>query len=82
MTIAPTDLKTVGHWIGGAPDAAAERLADVHDPATGQVARRVALASAADVDRAVTARRAPRSRAGAPPRWRSAPPCSSPTASC
>jgi len=58
MTIALTDLKTVGHWIGGVPDDAAERFADVHDPATGQVARRVALASAADVDRAVTAARA------------------------
>ena len=58
MTVTPTDLQTVGHWIAGAPDGAAERLGDVHDPATGQVARHVALASAADVDRAVRAARA------------------------
>ncbi|HMS61808.1 MAG TPA: aldehyde dehydrogenase family protein, partial [Solirubrobacteraceae bacterium] len=57
MTVTPTDLQTVGHWIAGAPDTAAERFGDVHDPATGQVARRVALASAADVDRAVRAAR-------------------------
>ena len=82
MTVTPTDLQTVGHWIAGAPDGDAERFGDVHDPATGQVARRVALASAADVDRAVQ-RRARRVREpGAPPRSPSAPPSCSPSASC
>ncbi len=57
MTLTGTDLKTIGHWIGGAPEAAAERFGDVHDPATGQVTARVAFASAADVDRAVRAAR-------------------------
>jgi malonate-semialdehyde dehydrogenase (acetylating) / methylmalonate-semialdehyde dehydrogenase len=58
MTIAPTNLQTIGHWIDGAPDTAAERLGDVHDPATGQVVRRVALASADDVDRVARSARA------------------------
>ena len=57
MTLTGTDLKTIGHWIGGAPDATAERFGDVHDPATGQVTARVAFASEADVDRAVRAAR-------------------------
>jgi malonate-semialdehyde dehydrogenase (acetylating)/methylmalonate-semialdehyde dehydrogenase len=49
----------VGHWIAGAlhtPDGSAST--PVFDPATGEVARNVALASAADVDRAVQAARA------------------------
>jgi len=57
MTLAQTDLKTVGHWIAGGPDDAGERRGDVYDPATGKVSRRVAFASAADVDRAVAAAR-------------------------
>ena len=43
----------VGHWIGGIAEEGAGRTGDVFDPATGQVARQVSLASAADVDRAV-----------------------------
>ncbi len=57
MTLAPVDLQTVGHWIAGAPDLAAERFGEVHDPATGRVTKRVAFASEADVDRAVRAAR-------------------------
>lgn len=57
MTIAQTDLKTVGHWIAGGPDDAGERRGDVYDPATGKVTKRVSFASAADVDRAVDAAR-------------------------
>jgi malonate-semialdehyde dehydrogenase (acetylating) / methylmalonate-semialdehyde dehydrogenase len=48
----------LGHWIGGKPvsdDGA--RTAEVFDPATGQVARHVALADTATVDRAVAAAR-------------------------
>jgi malonate-semialdehyde dehydrogenase (acetylating)/methylmalonate-semialdehyde dehydrogenase len=56
MTTA-TDLQTVGHWIAGAADDRAERFGEVHDPATGKVARRVAFASESDVDRAVRAAR-------------------------
>ncbi len=58
MTLTGTDLQTVGHWIDGAPEARAERFGDVHDPATGQVTKRVAFASGQDVDRAVVAARA------------------------
>ncbi len=48
----------VSSWIAGrADDGAAGRHGDVFDPATGEVARRVAFASAADVDRAVQAAR-------------------------
>jgi malonate-semialdehyde dehydrogenase (acetylating)/methylmalonate-semialdehyde dehydrogenase len=45
----------VGHWIDGAPFAApaGSREADVFNPATGAVARRVALADATTVDAAV-----------------------------
>ncbi|RLK59023.1 CoA-acylating methylmalonate-semialdehyde dehydrogenase [Actinokineospora cianjurensis] len=58
----------VGHWIGGAETAGeTDRAADVFDPATGKVARQVALAGAADVDRAVAA------ATGAFPGWRDTP---------
>ncbi len=54
---APTPV--VGHWIGGAQDAGTgPRTAPVYDPATGAVAREVALADVADVDRAARAARA------------------------
>ena len=57
MTLTGTDLKTIGHWIAGAPETTAERFGDVHDPATGQVTARVAFATEVDVDRAVRAAR-------------------------
>jgi malonate-semialdehyde dehydrogenase (acetylating) / methylmalonate-semialdehyde dehydrogenase len=50
-----TELETVAHWIGGERRQEAERHGEVTDPATGAVTRRVAFASAADVDRAVAA---------------------------
>ncbi|HVX20419.1 MAG TPA: CoA-acylating methylmalonate-semialdehyde dehydrogenase [Acidimicrobiales bacterium] len=51
--------EVVQHWIGGRPWAGtAGRAGDVYDPATGAVARRVALASAAEVDAAVAAAQA------------------------
>ncbi|MCF8177300.1 MAG: CoA-acylating methylmalonate-semialdehyde dehydrogenase [Sulfuritalea sp.] len=46
----------VGHWIDGQADAGdSSRCGDVFNPAQGRVARQVALASRADVDRAVSA---------------------------
>ena len=55
----------VGHWIGGAEQpGTGGRTADVTDPATGKVTRRVALASAEDVAAAVA------SATAAFPGWR------------
>jgi malonate-semialdehyde dehydrogenase (acetylating)/methylmalonate-semialdehyde dehydrogenase len=53
MTV--TELETVAHWIGGERAAGEGPTGEVRDPATGAVARRVALGTAADVDRAVRA---------------------------
>ena len=51
--------KLVGHWIAGQADAGSgPRRGDVFNPAQGKVARQIALASRADVDRAVAAARA------------------------
>ncbi|GAC1583855.1 MAG: CoA-acylating methylmalonate-semialdehyde dehydrogenase [Candidatus Elarobacter sp.] len=51
-------LTTIGHFVGGAVvEGTSGRTGDVYDPATGAVARRVALASAAEVDVAVKAAR-------------------------
>jgi len=48
------DADLVTHWIDGKPwDGAPARVADVFDPATGEVARRVALAGRAEFDAAV-----------------------------
>ena len=53
---APGGGEVVGHWIdGAATPGSSGRTAEVFDPATGAVARRVALASTEDVDAAVTA---------------------------
>ncbi len=59
----------VGHWIGGAgvPATPADRFADVFNPATGERARRVALADALTVDAAVKA------AAAAFPAWSATP---------
>jgi malonate-semialdehyde dehydrogenase (acetylating)/methylmalonate-semialdehyde dehydrogenase len=62
-------LTTLGHFAGGRPvEGASGRSGDVYDPATGQLARRVAFASAAEVDAAVKAARA------AFPEWSETPP--------
>jgi malonate-semialdehyde dehydrogenase (acetylating)/methylmalonate-semialdehyde dehydrogenase len=51
-----TALPLVQHWIDGKPhDAVTERTGDVYDPATGEMTKRVAFASVADVDLAVSA---------------------------
>src|SRR5215467_10956922 len=48
--------KTITHWIDGKPhDRAAERHGDVFNPATGEVAAKVAFATPAVVDEAVDA---------------------------
>ena len=58
MTSTARELPVVSSWIAGRADlSAGGRQGDVYDPATGEVARRVAFASAADVDRAVEAAR-------------------------
>ncbi|TQN30780.1 methylmalonate-semialdehyde dehydrogenase [acylating] [Haloactinospora alba] len=60
--------KNVTHWISGAPfTGQAQRRGDVHDPATGEVARTVDFATESEVDAAVAAARA------AFPAWRDTP---------
>ncbi|HEV7633430.1 MAG TPA: CoA-acylating methylmalonate-semialdehyde dehydrogenase [Steroidobacteraceae bacterium] len=45
---------TVGHWLNGAEtDSGGRATLDVYNPATGETARRVAIATNADVDAAV-----------------------------
>nr|HET7858633.1 aldehyde dehydrogenase family protein [Caldimonas sp.] len=54
-----TSTAEVGHWVGGRRVAGTSgRSQPVTNPATGAVARRVALASAAEVDAAVAAAKA------------------------
>ena len=65
---AELHLDTVPAWIGGKPSATARRYGEVFNPATGQVARRVAFADAASIDAAVQAATA------ALPAWRDTPP--------
>lgn len=60
---------TVGHWVGGARQAApGGRSQEVFNPATGQATRRVLLASADEVNAAVASAQA------AFPRWADTPP--------
>jgi malonate-semialdehyde dehydrogenase (acetylating)/methylmalonate-semialdehyde dehydrogenase len=62
---ASAGLPEVGHWIGGhAVPGTSGRTAPVFNPAVGREAKRVALASAAEVDAAVAA------AAAAFPAWR------------
>lgn len=65
-----TSAATRGHWIDGqaVDPEAGSRSAPVYNPATGEIAREVALASAAQVDAAV------RSAAAAFPGWAATPP--------
>jgi malonate-semialdehyde dehydrogenase (acetylating)/methylmalonate-semialdehyde dehydrogenase len=64
-----TQTTDVGHWIGGAPyRGASPRAQTVWNPTTGQPARQVLLAAAADVNAAVDAARA------AQPAWGEMPP--------
>lgn len=49
-------MRMIGHYICGVHEAPCDgRFSDVFDPSTGQIQARVALASKADVDRAVEA---------------------------
>ncbi|SEN54472.1 CoA-acylating methylmalonate-semialdehyde dehydrogenase [Cryobacterium sp. TMT1-3] len=60
-----TDLPTITHYVNGAPAAGTStRTAPVYNPATGQVAKNVLLASTADLDDAVAVAQA------AYPAWR------------
>jgi malonate-semialdehyde dehydrogenase (acetylating)/methylmalonate-semialdehyde dehydrogenase len=62
-------LTTLGHFIGGRPvEGRSGRSGDVYDPATGELARRVAFAGGDEVDAAVRAARA------AFPEWSETPP--------
>lgn len=52
-------MKTVNHWIGGKTvEGASGNWGQVTDPATGAVTTQVALASAEEVDAAVTVAKA------------------------
>jgi malonate-semialdehyde dehydrogenase (acetylating)/methylmalonate-semialdehyde dehydrogenase len=51
-------VRELGHYVDGAPVAGVSgRFGDVYDPATGELRRRVAFATAAEVDAAVAAAR-------------------------
>ena len=64
-----TTTSDVGHWIGGRRDAGTSgRTQAVFNPATGAVARQVALASTAEANTAVAAAQA------AFPAWANTPP--------
>jgi len=63
----PAELPVVRSWIDGAPAGGTARLGHVYDPATGALARQVALADGADVDAVVAAARR------AFPGWRDTP---------
>ena len=56
-------MRRIGHWIDGEEAHGAGRGADVFDPSTGEVQARVALASRAELDRAVAV------AAAAQPAW-------------
>ncbi|WP_374357065.1 CoA-acylating methylmalonate-semialdehyde dehydrogenase [Chitinimonas sp.] len=61
--------KTINHWINGAiAEGSSGRFNDVFNPASGEVTARVALASAAELDSAVSAASA------AFPAWAATPP--------
>src|SRR5277367_5577032 len=67
--IPDSKLREIHHWISGTGvQGLSGRFADVFHPASGQVQARVPLASADEVDRAVTA------AAGAFPEWSVQPP--------
>jgi malonate-semialdehyde dehydrogenase (acetylating) / methylmalonate-semialdehyde dehydrogenase len=62
-------MREIGHFIGGKPLAGSSgKFADVYNPAAGEVTARVALASAAEVDKAA------KIAAAAWPAWAATPP--------
>ncbi|MFM7068944.1 MAG: CoA-acylating methylmalonate-semialdehyde dehydrogenase, partial [Actinomycetes bacterium] len=61
-------MTTIGHWVNGSRvDGTSGRTAPVYNPATGQVAAQVSLATAAEVDHVVA------TAAAAFPGWRDTP---------
>ena len=78
-----TATPNVGHWIGGRPVAGTSgRRQPVYNPATGAVARQVALASAGRRRRGGRRRPRPHSRPGPTRRRSAARACSTPSSSC
>ena len=61
-------MKTIGHLINGQSQADENRTQDVFNPATGEVSKRVALASQSTVEEAIANAQA------AFPAWRNTPP--------
>lgn len=61
-------MKTIGHLINGTLQADNGRTQDVYNPSTGEVSKKVALASKATVEEAIAAAEA------AFPAWRNTPP--------
>ncbi len=61
-------MNTVGHLINGQIISTGERFQDVYNPSTGEVSKRVALASKATVEQAIATAEA------AFPEWRNTPP--------
>ncbi|MDB5408263.1 MAG: mmsA [Rhodospirillales bacterium] len=61
-------MDTITHYIGGAKVSPGARLGDVFNPATGEVAHRVALGGSAEINAAV------RAAAAAFPSWSATPP--------
>ncbi|WP_300653862.1 CoA-acylating methylmalonate-semialdehyde dehydrogenase [Pseudomonas sp.] len=61
-------MNTVGHLINGQIISAGERFQDVYNPSTGEVSKRVALASKVTVEQAIAVAEA------AFPAWRNTPP--------
>ena len=54
-----TELKVIGHWIGGEPVAGESgRTGPVYNPATGEQTGEVQFASIEEIDRAVAAAKA------------------------
>jgi len=60
-------MQLVGHLIGGDASSAAERKQDVFNPATGEVAKQVAIAPRETVEEAIAVAQA------AYPEWRNTP---------
>jgi malonate-semialdehyde dehydrogenase (acetylating)/methylmalonate-semialdehyde dehydrogenase len=59
MTMSMENMTVIGHWIDGAVRESADgRTAPVHNPATGEVTARVALAGQVEIDSAIASAQA------------------------